>query len=131
VTKYLSVMDVLAMNQELLDAAGQEPYLMHENALEAAVMRPQMHAHYGQADLIEQAAALIVGVALAHAFLDGNKRTALVSGIAFLKMNGLGVRRRPLELAEQIEAVINRNDSLDDATARFVEWLRPRIVPFS
>lgn len=94
-------------------------------------MRPQMHAHYGQADLTEQAAALIVGVALAHAFLDGNKRTALVAGTTFLRLNGMRVERQPLEIAKQVEAVITRKGSLDEATANFVSWLRPRVVPLS
>jgi death-on-curing protein len=127
-TTYLTVLEVITMNQELLEQAGQGYHLLNEGALEGAVMRPQMVAHYGQADLVEQAATLIAGIALAHAFLDGNKRTAYVAGLTFLRLNGFRVDEDPVEIALQVEAIITRQGSLEEATARFVEWLRPRVV---
>lgn len=126
---YLSVMDVIAMHQQLMAHAHQQSSIRDEGGLESAVMRPQMSAYYGNADLIEQAAELITGIALAHAFVDGNKRAATIAGTTFLALNGLRVVYGGVELAEQVEAVVNRNDDLDHATARFVEWLRPRVQP--
>ena len=90
---------------------------------------PQSVAYYEQADLVEQAAALITGIALAHAFLDGNKRTALGAGLLFFIQNGYRVKSRSPQLGKQIEAIVTRKGSLEEATARFVEWLRPRVVP--
>lgn len=43
------------------------------------------------ADLGEQGIALIVRIAKAHAFADGNKRTAMLTGITFLETYGLPV----------------------------------------
>lgn len=115
------------MNGKLLSMANQESYLRDEGALESAVMRPQMTAYYEQADLIEQAATLMAGIALAHAFLDGNKRTSLVAGVSFLLVNGMQVVAGQLELGRQIEAIVNREGSLEEATSIFVEWLRPHV----
>jgi death on curing protein len=126
---YLSVMDVIAINGALLELTSQQQVITNHAHLEAAVVRPQMHAHYAQADVVAQAAALIVGIVLAHAFLDGNKRTALAAGIIFLDLNGLQIERRSLEVALQVEAVITRHGSLEEATEDFVRWLRPRVVP--
>ena len=66
-----------------------------------------MAAYYEAADLVIQAALLISGIALAHAFLDGNKRTALLAGTTFLDLNGLAIERPPEELGRQIEALVH------------------------
>ncbi|HTT08942.1 MAG TPA: type II toxin-antitoxin system death-on-curing family toxin, partial [Gammaproteobacteria bacterium] len=41
------------------------------------------------ADLIEVAAAYLFYVCRNHAFIDGNKRTAMMSAILFLRFNGV------------------------------------------
>ncbi|MGZ3584662.1 MAG: type II toxin-antitoxin system death-on-curing family toxin, partial [Ktedonobacterales bacterium] len=106
---------------------GETPLPVHdEGGLESALMRPQMAAHYENADLITQATVLIAGVALAHAFVDGNKRTALAVGTIFLALNGLRVVSEPGALGRQIEAIVNRTGRLDEATSQFSEWMRSR-----
>ena len=61
--------------------------------LESAVAAPQ--ASYGGEFLIEDpieiAAAYLFYLCRNHAFLDGNKRTALASAVLFLRMNDLMV----------------------------------------
>lgn len=129
-TRYLVVLDVMAMNEEIMRRAGSTSVLGNEGALESALMRPQMAAHYEGADLVTQAALLISGIALAHAFLDGNKRTALAAGTTFLFLNGQQVVSQPGEFGWQIEALVHRSGSLEEAMSSFVEWLRARIQPF-
>jgi len=58
-----------------------------------------MHAHYEAADLPLQAAVLAHGIAEGQPFIDGNKRTALVSMLTFLEINGLRVEATDPELA--------------------------------
>lgn len=63
---------------------------LHEGYLEAALARPLNAYHYGgQSDLIVLASYLWHGIAEAHAFNDGNKRTATVVMAMFLAMNGV------------------------------------------
>lgn len=126
-TRYLSVLDAIALNDEILRRSGETPLpARDEGGLESALMRPQMAAHYEDADLITQAAVLMAGVALAHAFVDGNKRTALAIGTIFLALNDLEVVSEPGAFGRQIEALVNRVGQLDEATAQFIEWMRPR-----
>jgi death on curing protein len=56
--------------------------------LDSALLRPVHAADYGGADLAEQAATLIWGIAENQAFIDGNKRLALVVTLTFLEVNG-------------------------------------------
>lgn len=64
--------------------------LRDENALESALGRPRQRWHYDQdATLADLAAAYGFGLAKNHAYVDGNKRIALVVMVAFLARNGV------------------------------------------
>lgn len=57
-------------------------------ALESALARPLNLAAYGKPSVFELAASYAFGIARNHPFVDGNKRTALVSSFVFLDLNG-------------------------------------------
>lgn len=116
------------MNGALLEAEGNTALLRDPGVLESAVMRPQMAAHYEQADLIAQAALLIAGVALAHPFLDGNKRTALTAGATFLDLNGVQVTSDGDEFGHQIEALVVSQEDERSATGALATWLRAHVA---
>jgi death on curing protein len=127
---WLGLADVLALHAEMMLHMSSRPApLREEGLLESAVLRPQMAAYYDEADLVRQAALLATGIAQAQAFIDGNKRTALAAMETFLRINGHRCRADSLELAQQIEALATRTDSLEAATARFEAWLREHVVP--
>lgn len=71
--------------------------------LEAAVERPRNKNAYGAPSLEELATAYAFGIAKAHAFVDGNKRTAFVTAGTFLRLNGFGVRPDPLDGVRAME----------------------------
>src|SRR5688500_18872780 len=97
---YLSLADTIAIDEYTMRRLGAVPQpLRDEAALESAVMRPRMAAHYEHVDLVRQAALLAVGISQAQAFLDGNKRTAFQALDTFLILNGAEYRGNPLELA--------------------------------
>lgn len=62
--------------------------LRDEGILESALARPINKAAYGCEDLMELAAAYLYGLAKNHAFIDGNKRIAIVAAAVFLMENG-------------------------------------------
>lgn len=76
---------VIALNEEVLGRPGA---LTDEGKLEGALYRARMVEHYQGGDVGLHAAYVIAGVALAHAFADGNKRTALYAANLFLVRNG-------------------------------------------
>ena len=62
--------------------------LRDEGILESALARPINKAAYGCEDLMELAAAYLYGLVKNHAFIDGNKRIAIVAAAVFLMENG-------------------------------------------
>jgi death-on-curing protein len=87
---YLDVAEALVLHAEIkglpLEAVSQE--IRDMGLLDSALARPRNAAVFGGADLADQAAALLVGLAENQPFVDGNKRTALVVTITFLEVNG-------------------------------------------
>jgi death on curing protein len=129
VIRYLTVADIIAINGEMLRAMqGDTLGVRDEGLLESAALRPRMAAHYEGADLAGQAATLIAGIALAHAFVDGNKRTALLAGVVFLELNGQELAAQPLELAQRIDALVTHSGMLADAIEGFSDWIRQHSV---
>lgn len=65
--------------------------LRDENAFESALARPVNKAFYGCEDIFELAAAYLYDLAKNHAFVDGNKRIAIVATAVFLMDNGFEI----------------------------------------
>jgi death on curing protein len=86
--EFLTRRAVEAMHAEQLRRHGGTQGLRDENALESALARAENKAHYGAPSVADLAAAYIFGIARNHAFVDGNKRTAIVAAGAFLIING-------------------------------------------
>jgi death on curing protein len=123
--RYLSVADVMALHNAMMEGMGHHPVPLRDaGLLESAVLRPQMAAYYEEADLVRQAALLAVGIAQNQPYVDGNKRTAYMAALVFLRRNGRPFTGDYLAMARELGAVATRTDSLDAATGRFESWLR-------
>jgi death-on-curing protein len=57
--------------------------------IESALGSAQNTYYYGNGDLYDIAAAYAFHLAQAQAFLDGNKRTAVITALTFLDTNGV------------------------------------------
>jgi death-on-curing protein len=125
----LTAAEIVALHQHMMRKMGWHPApLRSEDLLESAVQRAQAAVYYGGAGLVEQASVLAIGISQNQPFLDGNRRTALYSLIAFLRLNGHDFAGDPLDLARQLIVVAERTDSLEEATARFAAWVRERTI---
>ena len=93
--------------------------------LEAAMERPRNKAAYGEPSLEEIAAAYAFGIAKAHAFVDGNKRTAFVTSATFLRLNGFGLRPDPLDGVRAMEDLASAVTSEET----FATWLSELMIP--
>jgi death-on-curing protein len=100
---------VIEINQDIV-AATDEPYtLMHADKLEGALTRPINLFHYENIDDVATlTVSYIVSVAKAHAFIQGNKRTAFIVGRAFLYINGFELQPTFDELifAKLLEGIV-------------------------
>lgn len=80
------------VHDEQLRAHGGESGYLNESRLDAALSRPQMIAQYTpSASLEELAAAIAIGIAKGQPFNDGNRRTAAVVALLFLRLNGVEI----------------------------------------
>jgi death on curing protein len=96
-----------------------------EGLLESALGRPQNLDAYGEPTVFELAATYAFGIARNHPFVDGNKRTAFVASVLFLRMNGQQL------FAEQAEAavVFLRLAAGEFSEAELAEWFRDHASP--
>jgi death-on-curing protein len=86
---WLSPELVIAIHDEQLAEFGGASGLRDAGALESALARPLNRYHYGNIELASLAAAYGFGLSRIHAFVDGNKRTALLAVVTFLGLNGV------------------------------------------
>jgi death-on-curing protein len=78
---------LLAAHDEQLHEHGGAAGIRDEGMFNSALARPQNLVAYGKPDAAALAAAYAFGLAKNHAFIDGNKRTALVALELFLELN--------------------------------------------
>jgi death-on-curing protein len=116
---------VLIFHEESILEFGGSSGIRDRGAIESALARPQNLFAYGQPDLFDLAAAYTAGLSQNHGFVDGNKRTAFLTGVVFLAENGYSV---VAEQAEVIAAMLELADhQLDEAG--YAQWLRDHTVP--
>ena len=72
-----------------LEAFGGADGVRDENALESALAQPLQEHFYRQSDLFAIAAAYAFHIAENQPYIDGNKRTGLLSALNFLAANDL------------------------------------------
>lgn len=99
---------------------GGAPGTRDTALLEMGCMRPMNLAAYGDPDVFEIAAAYAYGIAKAHAFVDGNKRTAFVAAFTFLRLNEVFVRPDPAVGVRKMEDLAADKVSEEE----FAAWLR-------
>ncbi len=124
---YLELDDVLAIACEVLQLESDDILRVTDLGLaDSAVARPQ--AGFGEQEFyptIEaKAASLLFGLARNHAFIDGNKRIAVLATLQFLNSNGLDLDLAPVEEAFTTVIQVASGDlSLEELTA----WIRGRL----
>jgi death-on-curing protein len=100
--EFLDLEEVLEIHALQLDEFGGIAGMRDRGLLESAVEQARATA-FGEllhADLFEMAAAYLFHIVKNHAFLDGNKRTALVTALVFLDINGVSLERDDERLYE-------------------------------
>jgi len=124
---YLELDDVLAIACEVLGLEADEILRVTDLGLaDSAVARPQ--AGFGDEEFyptIEaKAASLLFGIARNHAFIDGNKRIAVLATLQFLNSNGLDLDLTPVEEAFKTVIQVAKGDMpLEELTT----WIRGRL----
>lgn len=119
---FLSVEDVLLIHSRCLARDGGLAGVRDLGLLSAAVMMPRQTfgGQYVHEDMAAMAAAYLFHLASNHPFLDGNKRVALATAIAFLIAN------QAARLPDQHDAadITLGVASGDVSKQQLIEWFR-------
>jgi death-on-curing protein len=78
-----------ALHRRSLEEHGGQDGIRNEHGLESALAQPRNVFFHGQGDLFDLAAAYAYHIAENQPFIDGNKRTAVITALAFLELNGV------------------------------------------
>ena len=91
---FLTVRDVIALHEELIERYGGSSGIRDPHALQSAVNMPQTGwgDRYFHEDLYEMAAAYLFHLTQGHPFVDGNKRIGAAAADVFLSGNGLDLQ---------------------------------------
>lgn len=121
-SRYLSVSDLIRINQRMVSKWGGIAGVRDYALLESAAARPQC-GYYS--DVIEEAAALCESLLQNHPFLDGNKRAAVVATAVFLRWNGYRLQFADREMYDWLMQLFET----DRITKQALEaWLRSHAI---
>lgn len=87
--KWLKLTDLELIHLQIIDASGGSQGVRDRGRLESAIAAMQQET-FGQElypTVFEKAAVLLRGVIADHPFVDGNKRTGVMSSLIFLNLN--------------------------------------------
>lgn len=90
---FLNLEDVIEIHLDQITRYGGASGIRDEGALTSAIEQPRTTYQevYLHDSIWLMGAAYIFHISQNHPFLDGNKRTALASGLVFLEMNGIEI----------------------------------------
>ncbi|HUD23374.1 MAG TPA: type II toxin-antitoxin system death-on-curing family toxin [Acidobacteriaceae bacterium] len=90
--------EVLVAHSRQLAEHGGSDGIRDESLLDSALAKPRNVFAYEESPTLPRlAASYAFGIARDHAFIDGNKRTALIVAEGFLRFNGMKVVVTPEE----------------------------------
>jgi len=115
---YLTLAEVLAFHEVLIEEFGGATGVRDLGALESALFRPRT-GYYR--DVVEEAAALFESLVQNHPFVDGNKRVAFAVMDVFLRVNGRVLDVDDLAAHERLVGLMEQG-ALD--LAAIDVWLR-------
>lgn len=100
--KTLSLEQLLQLHVLVIEATGGSTGLRDLGRLEAAIATQTQNV-FGEElypTVIEKTAAIIRGIIADHPFVDGNKRTAMITGLTLLEINNIRFAAQPGEIED-------------------------------
>ncbi|MGX9144962.1 type II toxin-antitoxin system death-on-curing family toxin [Mesorhizobium sp. 128a] len=125
--RWLGHQAILDINLKHVEETGENHALLFPEKLESAIIRPQNLFYYEDVyDIVTLTVSLMFGIAEAHAFEQGNKRTGFTSGLAFLYENGFSYTAiDDVKIAIDFKNVITRDAAASDFEEMFAEFVVP------
>lgn len=124
--EFLTLDDVLALHADRIDRYGGSSGLRDLGRLQSALGMPSatFDGQFLHATLAEMAAAYLFHVSQAHAFIDGNKRVAPATALAFWEISDHELIADPDDLYDHVMGVASGTTTKADVAVFFAEHLR-------
>lgn len=105
--EFLALDEILGIHSDQIRRYGGRPGVRDLGLLQSAIAMPQTsyEGEFLHGSLAEMAGAYLFHIARNHPFVDGNKRTALMSALVFLGLNGQRLRAAPDALYSLVDGV--------------------------
>ena len=126
--KLLNAERVVQLHDRALDElGGGKSGILDRGRIEAAVARMSSGAGEDEffPSLSDKCAALLQSLIQGHAFVDGNKRTAILAANALLELNGRRLSYEPEDVVQFAVGVATHDIDFEG----IVEWLREHSEP--
>ncbi len=126
-TIFLTLEQILVIHEDQIDRYGGSHGIRDLALLESAIFRPQSTFSNQELYLtiFDKAAALVHSLVLNHPFIDGNKRTGIVSLILLLELNGFKLITGQEELVKTVLQIENKNLDIE----QIARWLEEHSKP--
>jgi death on curing protein len=122
---WLPIEVAIEHNRLELAETGEQHFLRDVGLLEGAVARPRNAFAYGEEDIVILAVRLLAAIAQAHAFEQGNKRTAFAATRLFLRANGYDTAfDDTVYWANEVISLVEHRSTEED----FARALRPFVI---
>ena len=98
----LTLEQLLEIHSLAIDTTGGSAGIRDLGRLEAAIATQTQNV-FGEelySSIVDKATALIRAIIADHPFVEGNKRTAMLTGITFLEINSLSFVAKPGEIED-------------------------------
>jgi death-on-curing protein len=117
--EFLTIDDVLDIHALQLNRYGGAQGLRDQGLLESALAQPQatFGGEFVHDGIFSMAAAYLFHIVSNHPFVDGNKRTGLLSALVFLDLNGIVIEQESETLYDLTMAVAQSRTSKEEAAA--------------
>jgi death on curing protein len=127
VIRYLSAEQILFIHHRLITETGGMDGILDINLLVSATGRPQatFDGNDLYANMFDKAAALMDSLVRNHAFVDGNKRTAITATGLFLRLNAHVLDVSNIEMVQFTLSCAQSQKTIEDITT----WLKQHSKP--
>ncbi|MCL2825437.1 MAG: type II toxin-antitoxin system death-on-curing family toxin [Polyangiaceae bacterium] len=118
---FVTVNQVVKWHEDVVDETGGSQGVRDLGLLESAIVRPWqvVFGYLAHPSVAHMAAALVTGIIQNHPFIDGNKRTGLFAGLAFLDANGFPIPEPSDRWVQVAEDVACHRIDIDELAAKF------------
>ena len=125
--EFLALDDILDLHTQQIERYGGTNGIRDRAGLESAIATPQatFGGDYLHSSIPNMAAAYLFHICQNHPFLDGNKRTAAHTAIAFLMLNGWEFLLTEDELIDLVLGVASGVIDKAKLTQRFESCCQP------